>query len=62
MVGGKAQRRAGARRAGRMPGLPVPPRKRQRREPTLTEATELVAKHPATLIPGTAQPGAAFAA
>lgn len=58
MAGGKALRRAEARQAGRTPGLPVPPRKRNRREPTLTEATEPVAKHPATLNPRTAQPAA----
>ncbi|WP_297505410.1 hypothetical protein [Ferrovum sp.] len=55
-AGGKAQRRAAARQAGRMPGLPVPPRKRQRREPKPNETTEPVAKHPAAFGYGTAQP------
>lgn len=39
-----------------MPDLPVLPRKRQRREPKPTEASEPVAQHPATFGFGTAQP------
>ncbi len=54
MVGGKAQRRAGARQAGRQPSLPVAPRKRQRREPNPAEATEPVAQQPAVPDSGTA--------
>lgn len=54
----KEQRRAGARQAGRQPSLPVPPRKRQRREPRPAEAAEPVAQQPAVLNSGTAQPAA----
>lgn len=39
-----------------MPGLPVLPRKRKRREPKPTEATEPVAQHPAAFGFGTSQP------